>query len=212
MNHLKFLILILGLTFICCNQNGKSILKTDKPSKSLRDKTEIQKLIKDVLTWSNTKETIDLLPVISDNKDSVYSFDMNKHKSNLDKLKKANFFTNEFIDNYNQIILTIDKNLRIGIYDKWLVGDLPTFIFANDYVPWWDGQERFSLDWADIEIINLNITSGEFYFVCGAKGTNCDGMEDYKMKFRVVRVDSIWKISYLEGFDYKESIRKDGEL
>jgi hypothetical protein len=210
MTYLKHLILILGLIFLSCNQNGQSVLNTDKTLDSDKDITEIQKLIKDVLIWSDSKAAIDLLPVFS--KDSVYSFDMNKHKSNLDKLKTTNFFTNEFIDNYNQIILTLDKNLRNGIYDKWLVGDLPTFVFANDYDPWWGGQEHFSLDWADIEIITLNKTSGEFYFVCGAKATNCEGMQDYKMKFHVVRGDSIWRISYLEGFDYKESIRKDGEL
>jgi hypothetical protein len=210
MNNLKHLILILGLIFLSCNQNGQSILKTDKSLDSYKDKKDIQRLIKDVLTWSDSKDAINLLPVFS--KDSVYSFDMNKHQSNLDKLKKTNFFANEFIDNYNQIILTLDKNLRNGIYDKWLVGDLPTFIFANDYDPWWDGQEHFSLDSADVKMINLNNTSGEFYFVCGATGTYCQGVEDYKMKFQVVKQDGKWKISHMEGFDYKKGITKDGEL
>jgi hypothetical protein len=32
------------------------------------------------------------------------------------------------------------------------------------------------------------------------------------MRFRVVKEAGKWKISYLEGFDFKESTRKDGEL
>jgi len=139
MYNIRFLILILGLSFFGYSQNGPSTSKN-----VLKDKKEIQKLIRKVLTWSESKGTIELLPVLTDSKDSVYiGFDMAKHKSNLDKLKRTNFFAVEFIDNYNQIILTLDKKLRNGEYEEWLVGDLPTFIFANDVDPWWSGQDHF---------------------------------------------------------------------
>jgi hypothetical protein len=106
--------------------------------------------------------------------------------------------------------LTLDRKLRNKEYEEWLVGDLPTFIFANDYSPWWNGQERFSIEQSLIEQINLD--KGEFYFVCGDKGGGCDGLVKYKMRFRVTYEESKWKISYLEGFDFKESTRADGQL
>lgn len=217
MNYIRLLPLILGLTFLECSQNNQSTLKTDnlsantKSTDSLNDKNEIKKLIEQVLIWSDSKETIQLLPVLTDSKDSVYiGFDLDKLKSNLDKLKKTKYFATEFIDNYKQIILTLDKKLKNGDYETWLVGDLPTFIFSNDYDPWWDGQERFSLQFSTIEMINLNKNNGEFYFKCGDIGQGCEGLENFKMRFRVVIEDNKWKISYLEGFDFKESTRKDG--
>jgi hypothetical protein len=216
-NYIQLLALIFGLASLGCHQNTQSTQQmhnqaaVTKSTDTLNDKEEIKKLIKQVLIWSETKEAIDLLPALTDSQDSIYiGFDLNKLKSNLDKLKETNFFTTEFIDNYNQIILTLDKKLKTGEYDKWLVGDLPTFIFANDYDPWWNSQEQFSLQFATIEIISLTKNNGEFYFKCGDKGHGCDGLENFKMRFRVVKEDNRWKISYLEGFDFKESTRKDG--
>lgn len=175
------------------------------------DKKEILKLIKEVLIWGDSKESIELLPTVTDSKDSVYiGFDLLKLKSNLDKLKRTNYFATEFIDNYRQIIETIDKKLRKGEYEKWLVGDLPTFIFANDYSPWWAGQESFPTEQGAIELINLDKDKGEFNFTCGEKGRACEGMENYKMRFRVTKEDNKWKISYLDGFNFKESTRQDG--
>lgn len=217
MNYLQLLSLVFGLIFFGSNQKNQSTLKTDtqaaneRSTDTLNDKEEIKSLIKKVLIWSDTKRAIDLLPIVKDSKDSVYiGFDMNKLKSNLYKLNETSFFTSEFIENYDQIVLTLDKKLKKGEYDKWLVGDLPTFRFANDYDPWWNSPERFSLQFATIEIINLNKNNGEFYFKCGDIGHGCEGIENYKMRFCVVKEGNKWKISYLEGFDFKESTRKDG--
>jgi len=213
MKKLKILVLTFLVVLIACNQNGQSSQKAENTEETQQTIAEIQTIIKNVLIWSDTKESISLIPAISDSMNSFYiGLDIEKHKQNIEKLKKTDFFAAEFIDNYNQIILTIDKNLRNGTYEKWLVGDLPTFIFANDYNPWWNGQESFSLDCGKVELINLTKNTGEFYFVCGASGESCEGMENYKMKFRVSKDAGKWRISYLEGFNYKESTRKDGVL
>jgi len=204
-----FLILICGLAFCNCNDESKKSTKTDNSE----DKEEIQNLIRQVLNWADSKNCIDLLPAITDSTDSIYiGFDLEKHKQNLEKLKLTDFFTTEFINNYNQIILTLDKGLRSGKYEQWLVGDLPTFIFANDYSPWWNGQERFSIEKSAIELIRLDNEKGEFNFICGDKVLGCEGMENYKMRFKAIKVNNKWKISYMEGFEFKESTRKDGEL
>lgn len=134
MNKIKLMTLILGLLLFGCNQaNNKTTSVTEeKVSTSADDKEQIQNLIRQVLNWANSKNSIYLLPTITDSKDSVYiGFDLDKHKQNLYKLRETNFFATEFIENYNQIILTLDKGLRNGKYDQWLVGNLPTSIFAN---------------------------------------------------------------------------------
>jgi hypothetical protein len=219
MKPIGLLILIIGLTFSSCNQKNKPATTTDDKLDNLEtsdkslDKKEIQNLIRQVLNWADSKSHIDLLPVVTDSNDSVYiGFDFDKHNQNLEKLKSTGFFSPEFIENYNQIILTLDNGLRNGKYEKWLVGDLPTFIFANDYSPWWCGQESFSIEKSEIELIKLDKEKGEFYFTCGDKVDGCEEMENYKMKFSVIRENNKWKISSMEGFDFKESTRKDGEL
>jgi len=219
MKSIGLSVLIIGLTFSSCNQKNKTVTTTENKLENLetsdksKDKEEIQNLIRQALNWADSKKCIDLLPVITDSKDSVYiGFNFDKHKQNLEKLKSTGFFSTEFIDNYNQIILTLDNGLRNGNYEKWLVGDLPTFIFANDYSPWWSGQESFSIEKSEIELIKLDKDKGEFYFTCGDKVAGCEGMENYKMRFSVIRENDKWKISYMEGFDFKESTRKDGKL
>ncbi len=210
---------ILVVVLISCNQNTNLTVPTDyqgsiiKSAHNSDDKEDIQKLIIQVLNWSDTNETIALKPVLTDSKDSlIIGFDMEELKSNLKLLKKTNYFSSEFIDNYKHIILTLDKKLRNGEYGEWLVGDLPPFIFENDYIPWRNGQEWFSLDLAKIETINLTKNKGEFYLICEDQGHRCEGLENYAMRFEVVKEDNRWKISYLEGFNYKESTRKDGVL
>ena len=139
MKHIKLTTLIFGLLLFGCNQadNKTTSVKEEKVSNSTDDKEQIQNLIRQVLNWADTKNSIDLLPVLADSKDSVYiGFDLDKHKQNLAKLQQTNFFATEFIENYNQIILTLEKGLKNGNYDQWLVGDLPTFNFVSDVDPW----------------------------------------------------------------------------
>ncbi len=132
-----FGILILGFILLSFNYQNPSP----------KDEAQIKNLIIQVLEWGDSKKSINLLPVVTDSKDSIYlGFDLVTHRKNLVILKQTNPFTNGFIENYNQIILTLDKGLRDGAYETWLVGELPTFIFANDYSLWWDGQNSFPLE------------------------------------------------------------------
>lgn len=225
MKNIALCTLILGLTFCSCNQSNQAAATTvsqaEKPtiSKASSDKEEIQNLIRKVLSWAESKNSIELLPVTTDSKDSVYiGFDLTKHKQNLEKLKSTGLFAQEFIDNYNQIILTLDKGLRNGKYAQWLVGDLPTIIFANDVDPWTEGQERpydnpNPWDYIEVEVIQLSKDKGELSWKWGNLKENTDpSWKDIKYNFRVVKENGAWKISYMHGFDFKESTRKDGQL
>lgn len=220
MKNIGLLILFLGLFLSSCNQKNKTTTTTDnkleikensdKPS----DKEEIQKQIRQLLNWTDSKNRIGLLPVVTDSNDSIYiGFDLEKHKQNLEKLSTTGFFTTEFIDNYNNIILTLDKGLRNGEYEKWFVGDLPTFIFANDVNPWCMCQDNMDWNTVEVKIISLDNEKGELEWYWGNLNSDIDeSWKSFKYKFRVMKEDNVWKIAYLEGFDFKESTRKDGQL
>lgn len=219
MKHITLTIFAWGLLFFGCNQADSKMAskKAEVTSTSLNNKEDIQNLIREVLNWAGGKSAIDLLPVLTDSKDSVYiGFDFNKHKTNLDKLRQTNLFTTTFIENYNQIILALDKGLKNGSYAPWLVGDLPTFIFANNVDPWtmcqdvpYDKPNPF--DFVEVNILNLD--KGEAEWKWGKLELNKDkSWQDFSYTFRVVKENNKWKIAYLMGFDFKESTRKDGQL
>jgi hypothetical protein len=216
----RLLILLIGLTILSCNQTSQRTNSTENKaenlttSENLVDKEEIQNLIIQVLIWADSKKTIDLLPMITDSEDSVYiGFDLEKHKLNLQKLKETNFFATEFIDNYNQIILTLDKGIRNSEYEQWLVGDLPTFIFANDANPWCGCQDNMDWNTVEVKVISLDNEKGDINWFWGNLSANThSSWKEFNYNFKVVKENKKWKIAYLQGFDFKESTRKDGQL
>jgi hypothetical protein len=214
MKHIKLKTLIFGLLLFACKQvENKTILVTEEQVTILSDdKEQIQNIIRKVLNWADSKNSIDLLPVFTDSKDSVYiGFDLDKHKQNLDKLQQTNLFASEFIENYNQIILTFDKGLKNGNYDQWLVGELPPFNFSSDVDPWtltqdvpYDNPNPF--DFVEIKLINID--KGEINWKWGKPELITESSwKDFDYKFRVVKEKDKWKISYLEGFDFKVSTK-----
>jgi hypothetical protein len=208
MKYIKLTVFVIGLLLFGCYQTkSKTTYVTD-------DKEQIQNLIRQVLKWSDSKESINLLPVLADSKDSFYiGFDLDKHKANIDKLRETNFFTTEFIENYNQIILTLDKGLRNGHYEQWEVGYLPTFIFANDHSPWCNCQDNDDWNKIEIRIIKLAEKEGEIEWTWGARNAATKlNWDEFSYTFRVKKEDKKWKIAYMTGFDFKESTRKDGQL
>lgn len=214
MSCLGIYVLLFSLIFSGCNQGIEKQSKNIEIANIQEDKEYIQNLLQQVLEWSESKESIDLLPVLTDSKDSIYiGFDMIRLKENLVKLRETNFFASEFIANYNQIILTLDRKLRSKEFNEWLVGDLPTFKFANDVNPWYSDQGHLPWKLVEVEVISINNNQGELYWKYGNFGTDFDSFwKDFKYRFRVVKDGDKWKISYMEGFDYKESIKKDGEI
>lgn len=209
MKHFKLRVLILALLFFGCNQEDTkttSVLE-QKTLSQIDDKEQIYNLIRHVFSWADSQSSITLVPVLSDSKNSVYiGLDLEKHKQNLVKLHQTNFFATEFIQNYNQIILTLDKGLRSKKYDQWLVGNLPTFSFANGWNPWCCAQGDCLEEAFQIEIIKLDSSAGEFIY----KREKDSSWRDFI--FRIKKENGNWKISYLQGFDYKNGTKRDGEL
>jgi hypothetical protein len=185
---------------------------------TLDDKEEIQNLIRQVLNWSQPK-SIELLPVLTDSKDSsCVGFDFNKLKSNIDKLKETNLFAEEFIENYNQIIQTLDQKIKSKEFEKWYpYGDLPPFSFANDVDPWCLCQDipyekPNPWDLVEVTVVNLNKEKGELYWKWGKLELNQGaGWNKFAYGFSVIKENGKWKINYMEGFDFDKSVQMDGK-
>ena len=167
------------------------------------DKEEVQILIRQVLIWADSEDRIDLLPAVTNKNNSVYIvLDRDKHKRNLAKLQATDFFTTEFIENYNHIIVTLDKRVRNGEFGKWLVGDMPPFSFANYVSPWCQCQDYRDWNTVEVRMETADKEKGEYEWYWGNIGSDAHpGWKEFKYKFRVAKVGNKWKISYLEGFD-----------
>jgi hypothetical protein len=214
MKHIKLTTLIFGLLLFGCKQtdNKSTSISAEKVETSTDEKEQIQNLIRQALNWADSKNSIDLLPVIADSKDSLYlGFDLELHKQNLDKLRQTNLFSTEFIENYNKIILTLDKGLKNGKYEQWMVGELPPFNFSSDVDAWtlsqdvpYDNPNPF--DFVEVKLLDIN--KGEVNWKWGKPELITEpSWKDFAYKFKVVKEDNKWKISYLEGFDFKESTK-----
>ncbi len=213
MRKIGLLIIVFGLTLNGCKQNTKTTSETvnqeesatitekSLPAENVADKIEVQKLIREVLIWADSDNSIDLLPVSSGENDSIYTgFDQDKLKQNITKLTKSNLFSKEFIENYNQIISTLDQKLKNNDfeYGPWYVGDLPPFNFSSDVSPWCQCQDI--MDWNLVEV--EQIKGNDFQWKWGGLSDEThQSCKDFRCKFSVIQEDSIWKISYLEGFD-----------
>ncbi|TWI98759.1 hypothetical protein JN11_02947 [Mucilaginibacter frigoritolerans] len=227
MKNLILLSLIFGLILSGCSSDTKSEAskktKTDTTKLSsnskakvsakdssetiTKDKEEIQTLIRNMLIWADSGKGIDLLPILS--KDSICTgFDFDKEKQTLEKLKETGFFAEEFINNYDQIIQTLDKKIKNKEFEPWNVYELPPFVFANDSSPWCSCQDNFPWGNVEVEVIKLSGDKGELKWNWGKLDPRTDpSWKDFGEPFKVVKEDGKWKISYLRGFDYEESIK-----
>lgn len=218
MRHIGLISFTFGLILLGCNfKNSSNASSTNsaevkESSNVSKDKDEIQTLIREMLKWAESIKTFDMLPALS--KDSIcIGFDSVKLKQNLEVLKNTGFFTDEFIANYNQIIKTLDKKIKNKEIEVWNVYELPTFSFANDVDPWclcqdvpFDNPNPY--DFVTIEIINLDKDKGEFNWKWGNLKPDYDpSWKNFSYKFKVVKENNKWRISYLQGFDYKDSTK-----
>jgi hypothetical protein len=225
MKYLIFGIFIIEVALFGCRGNERSQTSTPRADTTKQKKSpvmangendtaEIQSLVRNMLIWSDSKNVIELVPAITNGKDSIYTdFDLNQLNTNLEKLKATGFFSTEFLDNYNQIILTLDKEMKDKKFAPWSTGELPPFNFANDVDPWCDCQD-VPYDSPDaralieVGVISLKDQEGDLFWKWGKLGPEVSkDWRDFRYKFKVKKEAGKWKISYLEGFDFKDSIK-----
>ena len=188
-----------------------------QPPDTTKDKQQIQKLVRSVLVWAEGgKKVPDLLPFVVDRQDStVTGFDLDKLKGIDDSLKTTGFFSEEFINNYNQIIQLLYRKMKDKEIAPFSTGEIPPFGFHTDSDPWcdcqdvpYDGEDAFMVaaKLVEVHIVELNNERGKMYWTWGSlpKGTSPD-WSTVTYKFNVIKEDGKWKISYLQGFDIKKA-------
>ncbi len=222
-----FVACLVAILFVGCGNKEASetavtseadTLKTESPAMEnvqvADDRTQLQNLVRKVLNWASAKQSIGVFSALEDPKDSLYTgFDLRVHERNVEGLKKTGFFAKEFTDNYDKIIRTLDKNLRSGKYGQWLVGDLPSFRFANDVNPWcacqdvpFDNPNPYDyLEVDDLKIENGTATANWYWG--NRPGSSALADREYPYRFRAVKENDVWKISYMQEFDFDDAVK-----
>jgi len=160
------------------------------------DKQQLETLLLKTYQWVETKNSNNDFNPAEDKKGEKYiGLNLKEHAKRLEELKKTNFFSQQFLDNYNKIALKLDANLKNKKLE-WLVGDLPPF--GNDTNAWCDCQDNPEEYWKTLKMHNLKIENDTASF----SWTWTKWKDDSKYKVKAVKENGIWKIAYLEGFDY----------
>lgn len=164
----------------------------------------IQNLIRQMLKWSDSNASIDLLPTAD--KDGIcVGFDFALLNQNLGKLRETGLFAEEFIENYKCIIESIDKKVKSKNYPEWNCREsLPAaYGFMVDASPWCSCQDNLSWDIVQVEVVELDNDKGEMKWNWGKLDSSYHhSWTEFSYTFRVKKVNNKWKIAYLEGFDY----------
>jgi translation initiation factor IF-1 len=216
---MKKILLLIGV-FSClyaCNSNqsntSNSPTEISQKIDSTKDKEEIENLIKQVLRWDDGDGGIYLLTTPEKEGDFYVGLNLTELKTNIEKLKAPGLFADEFLENYNKIIVTIDKKLRTKEV-KWSTGDISPFGFMSEVDPWTLTQGEIpddSPDWLNnikVEITTLNDTRAEAAWKYGKPEANMEALEaTFSYKFKTVKENGKWKIAYLQGFDYDEATK-----
>ena len=194
----KLLISFSLLFLIAFQSSNAAFFKNKKDSFYFKnDKQEIETLVKKLYEWVETKNSNnDFNPLANKKGDKYIGLDLNSHKKRLEELKKTNFFSQQFLDNYNKIALRIDSNLKTKKIE-WFEGELPPF--GSDSNPWCNCQDNPENFWKTMTINHLKIENDKasFDWTWSWKG-------DFKYKMKTIKENGAWKIASLEGFDFNE--------
>lgn len=204
--HLNYLIIgIALLNFIACGHKSDTIIKQEQnlndslsdilaKKESDADSIILKNLIIKLLNWSETDETPDFDVFVNSEEDSIYTgIHWATHKKRLNQLEKTGFFTESFLQNYQNIAEFLDKELKQNS-EKYYAGEIPPY--SNDANIWCNCQD-YPEDWEkNIIIVHLNMDTNTANFQW-----SWDNENYYSVKAE--KDNCLWKISYLEHFDIK---------
>ncbi len=161
------------------------------------DKAAIESLVRHMYEWHDADHSKNELEP-ADTKDTAYlGMDLDKLGLRLGELRRAHFFANEFIDNYDTLVRTVDRYLKNGKM-QWNVGDLPPF--GDDADPWTDSQDYpdgHSWDTVPFTFEQIDTTKATFTWTWG----NPRESSRFSYRIRVAKAGGQWQIVYLQGFD-----------
>lgn len=160
------------------------------------DSLKIVTLIGKAYQWHN-REIINeqgFEPLKAHTRDTLYAgIDLRSVDLMIGKYRRSGFFDENFLHNYRGLALRMDNELR---HKKavWREGALPPF--NHDADPWCDCAYPEGNYWRKIGINQVHITGAH-------AEVNWTWGKDLVYHVRATKVNGLWKISYLEGYDAK---------
>lgn len=212
MKRITFIILSNWLLVACKDvktdnsQPGDTITIADTSSLKLNennyqdtDSLALLQLTRKLYHWVEEESKLgNFEPYLTALNDTVYAgMNTGLHQQRLKEISQTGLFTPSFINNYNKIALAIDKQIKNRAL-IWNVGELPPF--GNGASPWCDCQDAPD-SYADkiwIMQVSFNKDTASYNWSWG------DGLV-YHIK--ALKENGIWKVDYMEGFDYNAYIR-----
>lgn len=159
------------------------------------DSLQLTKLVKELYKWHETtklKHTA-YSPVKNNPADTLYSgIDLKETEQSVEEIKATGFFSDDFLNQYRNIAIRIDKELKDGS-STWRDGEIPTF--DNDADPWCKCQDTPRDDfWNILKFSDFKYNGNEASF-------KWNWGDDSFYHVKAQKTGNDWKISYLEGFD-----------
>jgi len=184
------LLILFSFSGFAYSQNTKVTATANAKS----DSADLKALVVKLLKWHEKDNNMDFEPLLKNPKDTIYTgIDWQAHKKRVTELEKTNLFTKSFLDNYQQIALHLDKELKQN-KTKYIVGELPPF--GSDANEWCDCQDYPSnyLKRLKILALKINNNSATFKWTWG---------DDFFYSIKAQKENNIWRIAEMERFNIK---------
>ena len=163
-------------------------------SSIVSDSIELVGLVKNLLKWHENDLPLDFMPIRDSLEDGVFSgIDWDIHNKRVKQLSATKFFTEEFLENYHNIAMFLDKELRRNPV-RYYVGDMQPY---SDGTNIWCNCQDFPSNWENrLMIVNLEINADSASF-------EWTWYREHRYFIRAQKIDNVWRISYMERFDIK---------
>jgi len=196
MKNIRSISLLIVISFLFTNCGNRNDAETI--AKFKKDSTELTILVRNIFKWHQSDSgKVDFPYQISK---SLYTgIDWKSHKKRLKILEKTNYFSKDFLKNYQAIALKMDNALKKSDPSWRSIDDVPSFEPENDH--WCECQEYPDIYWNIISLSNFefNKDSVRFNWSWQVDSNNLKLIN----KAHAVYKNGKWQISYFEGFDIK---------
>jgi hypothetical protein len=157
------------------------------------DSIKITALVRSLYKWHETAPRPDgFVPLKKNSVDTLNtSMDLAANNKAIKELKETGLFVDDFLTDYRNIAVRMDKELRDGS-SIWPDGETPSF--QDDVDEWCNCQDYPDNYWEKLTLADLKFNNDEADFKW-TWGNN------FFYKAKAKKIAGIWKISYLEGFD-----------
>jgi hypothetical protein len=178
---------------------GKIVLRSEITPPPIVDRKDdsvkITALVRSLYKWHETAPRPDgFVPLKKNPVDTLNtSMDLAANNKAIKELKETGLFADDFLTDYRNIAVRMDKELRDGS-SLWPDGEMPTF--NDDVDEWCNCQDNPDNYWEKLTLVDLKFNNDEADFKW-TWGNN------FFYHTKAKKVAGIWKISYLEGFDMK---------